>query len=109
MAIHGIDTQIMVTRSADFARDTVAAANKDAFRQDFLNIQVQAREEHDNQSVAKAEKGDEARLYTGEEDGGGGLGGGGGDSAPLENESPEPEAPKIPTSPYEGTIIDIQV
>lgn len=59
MSIRGIDTQIMITRSADLARETSAAQNNPRFSQDFMAAQ-NIRDSAENQSRVLAT--DEAIL-----------------------------------------------
>ena len=73
MSIKGIDTQIMVTRTADIMRDNIAAQKKPEITQDYLAVQAKVNEAHDQKRVSRKSEVELPKLRA--EDGGGGGGG----------------------------------
>jgi len=56
MSIKGIDTQIMITRSADFARDASAMQKKPEVTQDFLAVKQKMADAHNQSRVRGTEQ-----------------------------------------------------
>jgi len=53
MSIKGIDAQIMITRTAELARDSSAQLRRNELMQDYLAAQTRALETQEKKSVAK--------------------------------------------------------
>jgi len=71
MSIKGIDTQIMITRSADFARDASAMQKKPEVTQDFLAVKQKMADAH-NQSRVRGTEQKEMEEIKAEVEGGAG-------------------------------------
>ena len=80
MSIKGIDTQIMITRSADFARETSNVQRQPEANQEHLAIQHKIESSQDQSRVASLSESEmeEIRTDADEERSGGGGGGGSG-------------------------------
>lgn len=67
MSIRGIDAQLMLSRTPDFARDASAQLKTGDKVQDFLAVQAQAEAEHEKSSVVKSEEAPKSELHLGDE------------------------------------------
>ncbi|MDR3310588.1 MAG: hypothetical protein LBS90_04510 [Oscillospiraceae bacterium] len=73
MSVKGIDNQIMVTRTSDYARELSAQQHRGDAMQDYLAVQAQAREKYNMQSVRESNKSEKEELKTGKDGGGNGA------------------------------------
>jgi len=104
MSIKGIDSQIMIARTADFSKDTSAVQKKPEVTQEYLAVQEKINDAQDQTRVAKTSETDKAELRP--DDGGGdGSGGGGGSGKKKKNGETEVEM-LVPPS---DSVIDIWV
>jgi len=108
MSIKGIDTQIMVTRSADFARDASAMQKKPEMTQEYLAAQTKISDARDQGRVAGTEHSEMETIRTDVDGGSGGAAGShGGESKDEEDENGEiPLNMRVPPG---NNIIDIKV
>jgi len=106
MSIKGIDTQIMVTRTPDVARDASALIKRPEVNQEFLAVQQKAADAH-NQSRVKGTEQSEMETIRTDVDGGG-YGGGGSEGQENENEE-DGEIPMGMRVPPGNNLIDIRV
>ena len=84
MSIKGIDTQIMITRAADFARDNSALLKKPELNQDYLAVQAKAYNAQEKKRIVKTTEIELKKLRP-EDGGGGNQGGWDGDSRSARN------------------------
>lgn len=69
MSIKGIDTQIMITRSAELVKESSNQLKKNELMQDYMNIQAAEFERQKKQGVLKASEAGELRLHQDGENG----------------------------------------
>ena len=109
MSIKGIDAQIMITRTADFARESIAAQRKPEITQDYLSVQAKANEAQELRKVIKKSDAELQKLRP-EDGGGSGAGGsGGGSGSHAESEEQNGELEPGTLVPLEKHMIDIKV
>ena len=93
MSIRGIDTQIMINRSPDMARDTSAAQKRPEVTQDYQAIQSRLNEAVEQKRVQHMSESEMDRLRA-DKDGSGkgahGDEGGSGQDKEKQDESPGP-------------------
>jgi len=73
MSIKGIDTQIMITRSPDFARDASTMQKRPEIMQEFLAAQQKINDAQDHFKVAKTTESDMEKIRTDVDGGSGGA------------------------------------
>lgn len=71
MSIKGIDTQIMVTRSSELAKESSNQLRRTDLMQDYLNVHAAELERHKQKMVLKTVATEQAKLHT-DKDGSGG-------------------------------------
>ena len=71
MSIKGIDTQIMIARTTDMARDTSALQKKPELAQEFLAVKERINDEQDQSRIAKTLETKASELHPDDEGGGG--------------------------------------
>jgi hypothetical protein len=104
MALTGIDTQISVSRTAEFSKDLTNIQRRSELMQDFMSLQRKAVEEAQKHEVLKIESKDEVQI-TRDGKGTGRDGYEGRKKEKTEEEGEKPEEPKQ----SEGSRIDILV
>ncbi len=62
MSIKGIDNQMMITRTAELAKDATSQLKRGELAQDYLAVQAKALAEHEQGVVQKAQKPHEALI-----------------------------------------------
>ena len=106
MSIKGIDTQIMIARTADFAKDTSVVQKKPEIAQEYLAVREKINDAQDQTRVAKSLESEKPELRP--DDGGGdGGGGGGGSGSGKKKKDSETEADML--VPPSNSVIDIWV
>ena len=105
MSIKGIDTQIMIARTADFAKDTSVIQKKPEIAQEYLAVREKINDAQDQTRVAKTLESEKPELRP--DDGDGGGGGGGGSGSGRKKKDSEPEADML--VPPSSSVIDIWV
>ena len=108
MSIKGIDSQIMITRAADFARDNSALLKKPETDQDYMTIQAKAFNSMEAKKVEKTQEAELQKLRTDEDGGGNGAAGGGGPGQGKKKQGEEPAGKDHLVPPGEHKI-DIKV
>ena len=106
MSIRGVDGQLMISRSADIAKEVSSAQRKTELSQDFLAIQGKIMAERDGQSVGGAieVQAAEVRLEKDAEGGDSYTSQDGKEQKKKDGQDPDP-----PTVPGEVHIIDIKI
>lgn len=108
MSIKGIDTQIMISRLPDNAKDTSAIQKRPEVWQDQLGAQGRANDAHSQSKVAKTSESVMEEVRADVEGGsGGGYGGDGGAGAGRSGKDGEPDPGTL--VPPEKHIIDIKI
>ena len=105
MSIKGIDTQIMIARTADFARDNSAVQKKPEITQEYLAVREKLNDAQDQTRVAKTNESEKPELRP--DEGGGGGGGGGGSESGKKKKEGETDADML--VPPSNSVIDIWV
>ena len=92
MSFKTIDSQIMIARTADYARDASVAARKPEVEQDYRAMREKIIEAQDQTRVAKSEDSQKPEFHPNEGGGGGaGYGGGGGSEHQDDENANSPE------------------
>jgi hypothetical protein len=109
MSIRGIDTQIMITRTADFARETSSVQRQPEVTQDFLAVQSKIESAQDQSRVAATNESEMENIRTDKDGAGSGAEGGEG-SKQGEEEMTEEQKKEllVAPAPYDQ-LIDIHV
>ena len=108
MSIRGIDTQIMINRTTDMARDASAMMKRPEVNQDILAAQQKLSDAQDQTRVKGTEQ-SEMETIRADEDGGSGSeyeGDGKGRNKDGENNEDVPKSMLVPRG---NNIIDIKV
>ena len=108
MSIKGIDTQMMITRLPDNAKDTSALQKRPELVQDQLAAQTRVNDAQLQSKVIKTSESEMEQIRTdvdGESGGGYGGGEGSGQGKDARNEEPKPGT----LVPPEIHIIDIKI
>ena len=105
MSIKGIDSQIMIARTTDFARDTSALQKKPEIAQDYLAVREKIHDAQDQSRVAKTLDSQKPELHP--DEGEGGSGGYGGSGSGKNN--PKNNAEEDMLVPPGDNVIDIRV
>jgi hypothetical protein len=103
MAIKGIDTQIMVTRTAEYVKESEHQMRRNDLMQDYLNVQGKLASEAAGRNVVKTVKAEASALHPDEKGGGGG----GSESAPRGHAEADEDGESF--SDGEPHIIDIVI
>lgn len=107
MSIKGIDTQIMITRLPDNARDTSALQKRPEVAQDIMAVREKIIDVEKQTRVAKMSESEMEKIHADNEGGGGGYGSEGGAGDGKHNYGEEPDAGAY--VPSEKHIIDITI
>ena len=108
MSIKSIDSQIMIARTADFARDASAIQKRPEIAQENLAFREKINEAQDQSRVAKSLETTMSKLRP-EEDGGGGAGYGEGSGPGPGREQKDDGTEANLYVPPGDNIIDIRV
>ena len=107
MSIKGIDTQIMIARTADFAKDASATQKKPEIAQEYLAVREKINDAQDQTRVAKTLESEMPELRTDEEGGSGaGYGDDGSESGENRKRSGADADLLVPADKH---VIDIKV
>ncbi|MDR0490922.1 MAG: hypothetical protein LBH28_06730 [Oscillospiraceae bacterium] len=107
MSIKGIDSQIMITRAADLARDSSALQKKPELTQEYLAIQAKANEAQVQKRVSRKTEVEMQKLRPDKD--GGGSGGGGGNASGDRSSERKNELDSDTLVPPGNNVIDIKV
>ena len=107
MSIKGIDTQIMIARTADFARDTSALQKKPEIAQEYLAVQEKINDAEDETRVAKMMESKLQELRADDEGGGGAAYDGDGDGEGEKRKRGKDDKDML--VPADEHVIDIKV
>jgi len=109
MSIRGIDTQIMITRTADFARETSSVQKQPEVTQDYLAAQTKIESAQDQSRVAATNESEMENIRTDKDGEGSGAEGREG-SQQGEEEMTEEQKKEllVAPAPYDQ-LIDIHV
>ena len=106
MSIRGIDTQIMITRTADFARETSSTQRHPETTQEHLAAQTKVESAQDQSRVAATNESEMENIRTDEDGSGSGASGGG--SGSEEEEMTEEQKKELLVAPGDhDQLIDI--
>ena len=108
MSIKGIDTQIMISRLPDSARDTSAIQKRPEVLQDHMAYQSKVTDAQDQSKVAKTTETEMDKIRSDVEGGSGNAYGGEAGQAQGE-ETPDDELELRTLVPPEKHIIDIRI
>jgi len=108
MSIKGIDAQIMVTRSPDFAREASALLKKPEMTQEFLAAQTKLTDAQDQSRVLGTEQAEMDTIRSDVDGGSGGAYGGDGGAGSGEDENDE-DIPVSMRVPPGNNVIDIKI
>jgi len=110
MSIKGIDTQIMITRSSDFVKDTSAIQRHPETSQEHLAAQSKLDSAQDQSRVAATTESEMENIRTDVDgEGSGAAGGGGGGSGDGEEDTEEEQINATLLVPPGNNIIDITI
>ncbi|MCL2226428.1 MAG: hypothetical protein FWB97_02220 [Oscillospiraceae bacterium] len=110
MAIRGIDTQIMITRSADLARDVGAMAKRPELSQEQMGELQKIAVAHDLKKVQETAEAEMDKLRTDKDGSNGASGGdGGGGGAETSEEGKEGGVERTMLVPASDNVIDITI
>jgi len=87
MSVRGIDTQIMVTRSADYSRDVGAMNKKPELTQEQLAALHKANVAHEQKKIVETKETDMDKIRTDKDGSGSGAGGGSSEGQPDEEDT----------------------
>ena len=109
MSIRGIDTQIMITRTSDFVRETSNIQRHPEVSQEHLAAQTKVESAQDQSRVAATTETENEEIRTDVE--GEGSGAAGGEGAPGQDEEESEEVPpELIVAPADHKpIIDISI
>lgn len=105
MSIRGIDTQMMINRLPDNARDASNSLKRPEVVQDFLGAQSRINDAQEQSKVTKMYESDMEQIRTDVDGGGGGNEGGG----PAHDGKNKDEAESDLFVPSDKHIIDITI
>jgi len=108
MSIKGIDTQIMIQRSTDFARDTSNILKHPETAQEFLATQTKINSAQEQSRVAATTETENEEIRTDVDGGSGGEYSGGGGSDEEDEEFAEEQRIALLVPPSQN-IIDITI
>lgn len=106
MILKGIDSQIMITRTTDFSKDSNTQFKKGEMTQNFLAVQRSAENAADQTRVSKSQESEQTGLKLDAEREGSGAGGSSGGGRDNENEEDGDESKPAPRG---NSIIDIMI
>ena len=106
MSIKGIDTQIMINRSPDVARDASNMQKRPEVQQEFLAAQQKAADAHSQSKVSRTTESEMENIRT---DVDGRSSGGGGEGSGSEKERRNDENQENMLVPPGNSVIDIKV
>ena len=99
MSIRGIDTQIMITRSSDFVRETSNIQRHPELTQEHLAAQQKADSAQDQSRVAATVESEMENIRTDVDGEGSGAAGGGGSGRDEEEEMTEEQKRELLVAP----------
>jgi len=106
MSIKGIDTQIMITRTSDFVRETSNIQRQPEVTQEHLAAQTKIESSQDQSRVSALNESEMEEIRTDED--GRGSGAGGGDGGSREDEMTEEQQRELLVAPADhDPLIDI--
>jgi hypothetical protein len=109
MSIRGIDTQIMITRTADFARETSSIQKQPEVTQEHLAVQTKIESAQDQSRVTATNESEMENIRTDKDGEGSGAAGGGGSQQDEEEMTEEQKRELlVAPAPYDQ-LIDIHV
>jgi len=109
MSVRGIDTQIMVTRSADYSRDVGAMAKKPELTQEQLAAIQKANAAIEQKKIKETSESEMDKLRTdkdGDSSGSGGFTGGGSEKEQSDESSQHSKNMLVPPG---NNVIDIKI
>ena len=107
MSIRGIDTQIMITRTSDFVRETSSAQRQPEVSQEHLANQGKIESTHDQSRVKETTETENEEIRTDKDGAGSGAAGGDG-SGQEEEEMTEEQKRELLVAPADhDQLIDI--
>ena len=109
MSIRGIDTQIMVQRTTDFAKDTSTIQRQPETNQEMLANQIKINSVHDQSRVVATTETENEQIRTDVDGGSGGAYSGGEDEEYEAEEELTEEQKKIFLVPPSQHVIDITI
>jgi len=86
MSIRGIDTQIMINRSSDLARDASAMQKRPEIQQDYLAAAQKAADAHNQSRVSRTTEAEMENIRTDVDGGGNGAAGEEGGGSELDED-----------------------
>ena len=107
MSIRGIDTQIMITRTADFVRETSATQKHPETTQQHTAAQVKVESTHDQSRVVATTESDMEHIRTDVDSEGSGASGGGGSQKEEEEMTEEQKRDLLVAPAQHEQLIDI--
>ena len=107
MSIKSIDSQIMIARTSDFARDNSAVQKKPEISQDYLAAQEKINEAQEQSRVAGTPESEQADIRPDEDGGGSGAYDDGAPESDRDSDSSDAEANFL--VPPGNNVIDIRV
>lgn len=107
MSIRGIDSQMMITRAADLARDSSALLKRAELTQDYLAIQAKASEAQEQKRVGRKTEVEMQKLQADKD--GSGSGAAGYSNANTKRKSRDPAQDPDTLVPPSNNVIDIRV
>jgi len=108
MSIRGIDTQIMINRSSDLARDASAMQKRPELQQEFLAAAQKIAAAHSQSSVSRTSESEMENIRT-DVDGGGNGAGGEGEGKESDDGEQGGESADNMLVPPGNNVIDIRV
>ena len=109
MSIKGIDTQIMINRSADLARDASAMMKRPELQQEALAFQQKIASAQAQSRVSQTQETEMENIKTDKDGGSGGAHGGGGEGSESDGGEQNEQPAKNMLVPPGDNVIDIKV
>ena len=107
MSIRGIDTQIMINRTAEFSKDASAMMKRPEVQQEFLAAQQKVSDAQAQGKVLQTQESEMENIRTDVD--GGGLGGGGGEGAEPDEDEKKGDSARAMLVPPGNNVIDITI
>ena len=108
MSIRGIDTQIMITRTADFARETSSVQKQPEVTQNYLAVQTKIESAQEQSRVKATNESEMENIRTDKDGEGSGAAGGEGSRQEQEMTEEQQRELLVAPAPYDQ-LIDIHV
>ena len=106
MSVKSIDTQVMIARTADFARDTSATQKRHEVAQEYLAFREKINDAQNQSKVAKSPESELSKLHSDKNGGGANSGESGTNSGARKKGEDADEDMFVPSG---DSIIDIKV